>query len=54
MVVIAKIFGTYVSLGNLGLSMGKIHRSPRKLHFYWGTFFIPYTQVVFGGTLFVP
>jgi hypothetical protein len=36
MIVIAKRFGTYVSMGNIGLSLGKIHCSSRKVPFSLG------------------
>jgi hypothetical protein len=36
MVVIAKIFETYVSSRNLNLSLGKVHCSVRKLFFSLG------------------
>jgi hypothetical protein len=32
MIMIAKRFKTYVSLGNLGLSLGEVHYSPRNIH----------------------
>jgi hypothetical protein len=36
MIVIAKRFGTYVSQWNLGLFLGKVHCSPRKVPFSLG------------------
>jgi hypothetical protein len=31
--MVVKMFETYVSLGNLGLSLKKVHCFPKKLHF---------------------
>jgi len=39
--MIAKRFGTYVSLKNLGLSLGEIHCSPRKIVLPRGTIMVP-------------
>jgi hypothetical protein len=36
MIIIVKIFGTYVSPRNLGVSLGKVHCSPGKLPFSLG------------------
>jgi hypothetical protein len=37
MIMIAKRFVTFISPRNLGLSSSKVHCSPRKLAFPWGT-----------------
>ncbi len=34
--MVIKIFKTYVSLGNLGIFLGKIHGSPRRVPFSLG------------------
>jgi hypothetical protein len=41
MIIIAKGFKTCVPLWNLGLSLGKIHCSPKKLHFSPGNNYVP-------------
>jgi len=41
MTIIVKIFGTYVSLRNLGLSLEKVHCSPGKLPFSLGNNHVP-------------
>jgi hypothetical protein len=47
MTMIAKIFRTYISPWNLGLSLGKVHCFPRKVPFPKENSFLPRKVVFF-------
>jgi len=68
MIGIAKNFKTYVSLGNLGLSLGEIHCSPKQLklllpknmivpqgktNFPWGTYVLKFLAILVISYLFL-
>ncbi len=54
MVIVAKRFGTYLSLENLGLFEEEVHCSSGKFPFLFKEFIFFLVKVVFWGTLFAP